>query len=620
MANLEDPKAELKKKGEAYAGYIVHGVPRSRCRPFELPPANAADDLVASWKDKNFWEMWAQSRAHQFFLMQWALQHGSTDLKAVVKFAARVGVLPNRPTPEAKAAIAGESGIGADLSAGTREQGVSKAKEAIDPLHKLTRKLPYDAVAFKEALGGLLGVVPTADITCKEFLETPKWAAELARADYIISQPKSAINFEKAAKPLLVGVGGFGLVQLSFEDQWGLPFALKRQNIYMIMDKKNEDKVILERHMAMQIHSPFVLNASYAYIDNKDLVLALKMMPGGDLSHYVKLAKKKAKDGPPQGLGKSAVQFYVASTVLALEALHEAGYVYRDLKDKNILLDANGYARLCDFGLSHDLSTGPAKGRSGTKGFWAPEQLISKTDTYNTSVDFWTLGVCAYHWATGKQPYAGEDHDEVQALIKKAEYTTTGFPQFDPKSKEFFVPYLRELCAELMTIEPSQRLGVAGAGVDTLKGHPFFNGLDWTKLYALTIKPPIQPTKGEIAADLPSTLKDEFKDWARKPVPENAAEVFVEWTGSARSVVEDTAIEWLDKDPLFFDSEDYRASKPQPLLKEAVWSSTVIPPVVVNTGKKQTGSSQKNDVTSTTADASSATPPNGSSGGCCTIL
>jgi len=103
-------------------------------------------------------------------------------------------------------------------------------------------------------------------------------------------------------------------------------------------------------------------------------------------------------------------------------------------------------------------------------------------------------------------------------------------------------------------------------------------------------------------------------------VPENAAEVFVEWTGSARSVVEDTAIEWLDKDPLFFDSEDYRASKPQPLLKEAVWSSTVIPPVVVNTGKKQTGSSQKNDVTSTTADASSATPPNGSSGGCCTIL
>ena len=50
-------------------------------------------------------------------------------------------------------------------------------------------------------------------------------------------------------------------------------------------------------------------------------------------------------------------------TALALEALHLAGFVYRDLKDKNILLDADGHARLCDFGLSCDLSNGPAAGR-----------------------------------------------------------------------------------------------------------------------------------------------------------------------------------------------------------------------------------------------------------------
>ena len=37
MANLDNPREELKKKGETYAGYIVHGVPRARCRPFEEP-------------------------------------------------------------------------------------------------------------------------------------------------------------------------------------------------------------------------------------------------------------------------------------------------------------------------------------------------------------------------------------------------------------------------------------------------------------------------------------------------------------------------------------------------------------------------------------------------------
>ena len=65
-----------------------------------------------------------------------------------------------------------------------------------------------------------------------------------------------------------------------------------------------------------QITSPFILNASYAYIDNKDLVLALRMMPGGDLAHYVKLSKKKkdGKDPVVAGLGKAVVQFYIAST------------------------------------------------------------------------------------------------------------------------------------------------------------------------------------------------------------------------------------------------------------------------------------------------------------------
>eukprot|EP00966_Prymnesium_polylepis_P320354 7376728-Prymnesium_polylepis.1 len=77
-------------------------------------------------------------------------------------------------------------------------------------------------------------------------------------------------------------------------------------------------------------------------------------MLGGDLAHYVKLSKKKAKDNasaekdgkgePCAGLDTAwpgAMQFYIASTALALEALHLAGFVYRDLKDKDILLDAS---------------------------------------------------------------------------------------------------------------------------------------------------------------------------------------------------------------------------------------------------------------------------------------
>lgn len=121
-------------------------------------------------------------------------------------------------------------------------------------------------------------------------------------------------------------------------------------------------------------------------------------------------AKKEAKkagldeDKAKTGLSNTAVQFYLGSTLLGLEVLHAHGFVYRDLKDKNVLMDADGTARLCDFGLVHDLSTGPAKGKVGTKGFWAPEQL-AKTAEYDTACDLWTLGVCAYHWSAAVIPF-----------------------------------------------------------------------------------------------------------------------------------------------------------------------------------------------------------------------
>ena len=44
----------------------------------------------------------------------------------------------------------------------------------------------------------------------------------------------------------------------------------------------------------------------------------------------------------------------------------------------------------------------PASGSSGTKGYWAPEQLDGSE--YYHSPDFWTFGVCAFHWSTGKLP------------------------------------------------------------------------------------------------------------------------------------------------------------------------------------------------------------------------
>jgi len=49
-------------------------------------------------------------------------------------------------------------------------------------------------------------------------------------------------------------------------------------------------------------------------------------------------------------------KFFAAEVILALDYLHNKGFIYRDLKPENILLDSEGHLRLTDFGLSKEVS------------------------------------------------------------------------------------------------------------------------------------------------------------------------------------------------------------------------------------------------------------------------
>jgi serine/threonine protein kinase len=73
------------------------------------------------------------------------------------------------------------------------------------------------------------------------------------------------------------------------------------------------------------------------------------------------------------------------------QAIHDAGYVYRDLKPQNVLLTAEGTVLISDMGLAHDTTKGPIKQCSGTRGYWSPETIAKAP--YTTQPDWWSLGV-----------------------------------------------------------------------------------------------------------------------------------------------------------------------------------------------------------------------------------
>jgi len=98
---------------------------------------------------------------------------------------------------------------------------------------------------------------------------------------------------------------------------------------------------------------------------------------------------------------------------LALEHVHDSGFVHMDFKPENVLVTRNGALRLIDFDLSIEKPDQPVRLKSnpGTPAYMAPEQLLRQP--INHRVDIFAYGVAAYELLTGQKPFPGETPDEI---------------------------------------------------------------------------------------------------------------------------------------------------------------------------------------------------------------
>lgn len=167
MANLTNPKEELKIKSEQYAKYLEFGLSRSRRKPFSTPAEGEAFD-INSYKGKSFWELWTQSTMHQYYMTQWAMQNADATVQAMVKFQLQVAQLSSSSDTFVdtlcKALADGTGGASQDV-----------AKSAAPALHAATRgDPPFNSAAFMSAITPLLDAVSGAKITCDAFIDTPR--------------------------------------------------------------------------------------------------------------------------------------------------------------------------------------------------------------------------------------------------------------------------------------------------------------------------------------------------------------------------------------------------------------------------------------------------------------
>lgn len=114
----------------------------------------------------------------------------------------------------------------------------------------------------------------------------------------------------------------------------------------------------------------------------------------------------------------------VADVAGAVQALHEAGLIHRDIKPQNILQDVEGRAILADFGIARDLSAPPLTLEGavlGTPHYMAPEQAAGTPELIREAADVYGLGATLYHLAGGRPPFAGADLPTLLGKIATAE-------------------------------------------------------------------------------------------------------------------------------------------------------------------------------------------------------
>ena len=79
-----------------------------------------------------------------------------------------------------------------------------------------------------------------------------------------------------------------------------------------------------------------------SHVDEENLYLVMEFCVGGD---FMGLLMKESR------LSEDATKFYMAETILAIDSVHQLGYIHRDIKPDNLLLDNNGHIKLTDLGL-----------------------------------------------------------------------------------------------------------------------------------------------------------------------------------------------------------------------------------------------------------------------------
>ncbi|KAG5887882.1 hypothetical protein JTB14_015534 [Gonioctena quinquepunctata] len=298
----------------------------------------------------------------------------------------------------------------------------------------------------------------------------------------------------------VIGRGAFGKVQLVRHKYTKKVYAMKRLSKADLIKRSDSAFFWEERHIMAHASSEWIVQLHFAFQDAKHLYMVMDYMPGGDIVNLMS----------NYDIPETWAKFYTMEVVLALDVIHSMGFVHRDVKPDNMLLDKYGHLKLADFGTCMRMDEdGLVRSNNvvGTPDYISPEVLQSHgKGIYGRECDWWSVGIFVYEMLVGETPFYA---DSLLGTYNKIMYheNNLSFPDEVEISNEAKTLIQGLLC------DRNKRLG--RNSVEEIKLHPFFlNNEQWTFDNLRDMAPPVVP---ELTGDDDTS---NFDDYEKDETPE----------------------------------------------------------------------------------------------------
>eukprot|EP00656_Telonema_subtile_P033681 TRINITY_DN3747_c0_g2_i1.p1 TRINITY_DN3747_c0_g2~~TRINITY_DN3747_c0_g2_i1.p1 ORF type:complete len:620 (+),score=129.25 TRINITY_DN3747_c0_g2_i1:33-1892(+) len=409
---------------------------------------------------------------------------------------------------------------------------------------------------------GLEESAPGASVEKLELDKSPSVEPAPSESDSPVLSP-SGISLDDFELLHTIGEGGYGKVFTGRKKDSNKIYAIKVLKKSTVVSKKTLSYIWAERNVLATVRHPFLVSMRFSFQTDRKLFMVMDFVSGGEL--FFHLASQAM-------FSEQIARFYGAEIVQAIQYLHSLGIIHRDLKPENVLLDSLGHLKVTDFGLAKvteesemmekpeyvppsrpteadpdlalDFVPTPATASStgsdaptvaysycGTVDYMAPE-VVQRVE-YGYAVDWWSVGCLMYHLMVGRAPF--DDQNSKFAIPNSfSPMTQKKKPAKQKKLKGNAVDRKKDrICNEkvklpsflssechslfkgLLHRDPEMRLGASMCNHSSIRKHPFFKGINWDKLEACEIEPPIRP----VGSDMPSYTVQNFDTFYTEQTP-----------------------------------------------------------------------------------------------------